>query len=281
MKKIKKVKSLKNKKQKKEKKWYMWLKNNIIENEKEISKKEKNRRLIVSLFAIFCFFVVFFSTAVIDYSYAIKRNSAPFLVITYKEKYSQKTIYYGVFYKAWKCDNGDTRVNFSPYKNKIPYCEIKINYDKNGIYTNPNKVKMTASQISIINKFYKDDINFFKTSQDLEKAYTISKAINQVWWVRTKSEVVLNDDPNIEIAIFGKYYFKDGVEAWETQHNDPKYYKCIKKSGADYVFAEYNEIDKTCEEKWNKLKLDKEICEIAMQSTDLIRKLVIISQLCK
>ena len=152
------VKSVKDEKaqeviESKEENWHEWLKNNIIENEEKYSKEYKSRRLIVALFMVFCFFTVLFSAAIADYNYAYRNNKAPFFAIKTRDEYKQATVYYGIFYKAWECDNGISKVNFARFKTEISYCELVPKYDSNGYYVNPNGVKITKSQMNIIKNY--------------------------------------------------------------------------------------------------------------------------------
>lgn len=266
---------------KKSDKWYIWLKNNIIENEKEMSRTDKNRRLKISVFAIFCFIVVLLSTSIIDYSTAMKNDSEPLFVIKIKNNHKQATIYYGTFYKAWKCDNGESTVIFGRYNSELGYCKLEPKYDVNGIYTNPYGVRITKSQMNIIKNYYFDDFINIKNDTELVNAYKISTALNNIWWVKTKSETVLNNDSSIELAIFGRTYMKDGIETWELQYTDTNYYKCVKLQDDKYVFSTYNAYNKTCGNDWKALTLDSVSCELAKNDTEFISKLVTISKLCK
>lgn len=261
--------------------WYKWIKNNIIENEKNISKEAKNRRLIISLFAIFCFFVVLLSTSIIDYSMATKKNTRPFFVIELKDNFKQTTIYYGMFYKAWKCDNGDDIVHFGRFNSELSYCVLEPKFNKDGIYKNPHGVEITKSQMNIIKNYYFDDFVNIKNKKELENAYKISKALNDVWWVSTKSEKTLNEDSSISIAIFGKTEKKDGIESWSLQYSDKTYHKCMKQLDNKYVFSEYLPNNNTCSNNWKSLSLDKEICELSKNNTKFVSELVIISKLCE
>ena len=265
----------------KEEPWYIWLKNNIIENEEKYSKEYKNRRLVVALFMIFCFFSVLFSTAIIDYNYAYRRNGEPVFVIRKRDEYKQATIYYGMFYKAWKCDNGFEHINFARYKTKISYCSLVTSYDEDGVYTNPNGVKISQSQMNVIKNYYYDDYVYFKTAKDLENAYTISKEIDKIWWVRKSSDEVIDNDDSIGLAIFGKIETANGVDEWKLQYNDPEYYRCVKNVDGSNVFAKYNHLDNTCDTSWESLSLNEDTCNLIDSSSEFVQNLVKLTGLCK
>ncbi len=261
--------------------WYIWLKNNIIENEEKLSKKDRHRRLIISLFAVFCFFSVLFSTFIIDFSISNKRKEIPYFTITKREKYKQLTAYYGMFYKAWKCDNGDTSINFGRLRDKMDNCLIDVNYDDEGFFTNPNKVKMTESQINIIKTYYFDKYINFKSKEELENAYKLSKAINKVLWINANKNEIINNDEAVILAIFGKEEIKDGIESFSLQYDDTRYHKCLKNVGGEYLISNYIYSSNLCENTWENLKLSKDICELAKESTTFIKNLAPIIDYCK
>ncbi len=261
--------------------WYEWLKNNIIENEKKYSKEYRNRRLVVALFMIFCFFTVLFSAAVTDYNYAYKTNKVPFFVIKTRDEYKQATVYYGMFYKAWKCDNGLTKINFSRFKTKIAYCEYIPKYNSDGYYINPNGIKISKSQMNIIKNYYFDDYVYFKTNEELENAYKISNEINKIWWVKKETNMLVDNDESISLAIFGKVESVDGVDEWKLQYDDPKYYKCMKNIGEVNVFANYNYLDNTCDTYWETLSLTEDTCMLAQNSSNFVKSLVELTEICK
>ena len=261
--------------------WYIWLKNNIIENEEKYSQEDKYRRLAVSLFMVLCFFTVLFSAAIADYNYAYKSGKTPVISIRVRDEYNQATIYYGMFYKAWKCDNGITSVNFSRFKTKITGCSLVANYDESGVYTNPYGVKITKSQMNVIKNYYYDYYVYFKNSSELENAYKISKEINKVWWVRKQPDKPINGDESIGLAIFGKVDVVDGVEEWNIQYDSPEYYKCVKNIDGSNVFATYNHLDNTCENDWKNISLSGGTCSLAANSSEFVKNLVKLSGLCE
>lgn len=264
------------KKEVKKEKWYVWLKNNIIENEKEYSKEDKRRRLIVSLFAFFCFLVVLFSTAIIDYTYSSRNNKTPLFVLRARNNYKQVTLYYGLFYKAWKCDNEYDGVNFGRYNSEISYCALVAEYDENDVYTNPNGVKITRDDMNRIRNYYYDEFVNFKNEEELENAIKISDAINKIWWVR-KDDATVNE-PNAIIGVFGKME-SDG---WKLQYGNPEYYRCVKKINEINIYSEYNYLDNTCGDSWETLTLDEKICSLAKnKSPEFINNLVIGTGFCK
>ena len=273
-------KTFKSKKKAEKRDLIKWIKTNVIENEKEFSKANKNRRLFTSLFAVLCFCVVVFSTAIIDYTNAVKRETTPFFVIKGRNEYKQATIYYGAFYKAWKCDNGSSTVTFGRYKNELTYCPVEPVYDEQGVYTNPNGVKITRSQMNNIKEYYRDEFVYFENEGELEIALNLSTAINKSRWVKTKSEVVLNGDPTIEIAIFNALEEKDGIQSWERQYTNTKYHKCVKSKDDDYFFSNYDPVNMTCEGEWTKLKLDDTTCLLASKSVKFVSEFVTITKLC-
>ena len=265
----------------KEEKWYEWLKNNIIENEEKYSREYKNRRLIVALFMVFCFFTVLFAAAIADYNYAYRSKSEPFFAIKTRDEYKQATVYYGIFYKAWKCDNGLTNINFSRFKTEITYCKLVPKYNSDGLYINPNGVKITESQMNIIKNYYFDDYVYFKNSEELENAYSISKAINKIWWVKKETNMLVDNDESISLAIFGKVESVDGVDEWKLQYDDPKYYKCIKDIDGVNVFTNYNYLDNTCDTYWETLSLTEDTCMLAQNSSNFVKSLVELTEICK
>ena len=230
---------------------------------------------------VFCFFTVLFAAAITDYNYAYRSKSAPFFAIKTRDEYKQATIYYGIFYKAWKCDNGLTSINFSRFKTKISYCKLIPKYDSDGYYTNPNGVKITESQMKIIQNYYFDDYVYFKTNEELERAYKISKEINKVWWVKKETDTLVDSDESISLAIFGKVENIDGIDEWKIQYDDPKYYKCVKNDNGVNVFTNYNYLDNTCDTNWENLSLSPETCVLARKSSEFVKKLVGLTGLCK
>lgn len=262
-------------------KWYVWLKNNILENEEKYSKKYKNRRLLVSLFAVFCFFAVLFSVFIIDFSNSIKNNKVPYFSIQKRNEYKQVTLYYGLFYKAWRCDNGNTALTYGKYNDDIGYCDIVPKYDENGVFVNPNKVKMTQSQINIIKTYYFDNYIYFKSEKELVDAYKLSSALNKILWINGKQDGIINNDETVELAIFGKVENKDGVDSFSFQFNDPYYHECVKKLNGEYLVSNYNYSTNTCGASWETLSIDKDTCKIAKNSTEFIQNLAPIIDYCK
>ena len=259
----------------KKEKWYVWLKNNIIENEEKYSKEDRNRRLLVSLFAIFCFVVVLLSTCIIDYNYATQNNTIPMFVVIKRDEYKQATIYYGAFYKAWRCDNGYNNIIYGRFSSEVSYCKLEASYNDNGIYTNPNGVEISKAQMNAIVNYYYDEFINFKTQKDLDNAIKISNAINRIWWVRSQS-IAINEQ-NASIAIFGKME-SDG---WKLQYNNNEYYKCVKNVNGINIFSDYNYLDNTCGSVWETLTLDDQTCELAKNNNSVIKDLVINAGYCK
>ena len=266
--------------EKKEENWYEWLKNNIIENEEKYSKEYKNRRLVVALFMIFCFFTVLISAAIADYNYAYRNNKTPFFAVRTRDEYKQATVYYGIFYKAWKCDNGLIKVNFSRFKTEVAYCELVPKYNSEGYYVNPNGVKISESQMNIIKNYYFDDYVYFETDEELENAYKVSKEINKIWWVKKETDTLIDNNESISLAIFGKVENTNGVDEWRIQYEDPKYYKCMKNINGVNVFTNYNYLDNTCDMYWETLSLSKETCSLAKSGSSFVKSLVELTDIC-
>lgn len=276
-----KVEKVVEKSEPKEEKWYVWLKNNIIENEEKYSREYKNRRLIVALFMVFCFFTVLFSAAIADYNYAYKNNKTPFFSIKTRDEYKQATVYYGIFYKAWECDNGLTGVNFSRFKTEIAYCELVPKYNADGYYVNPNGVKITESQMNIIKSYYFNDYVYFKTDKELEDAYNISKEISKIWWVKKDTDLLIDGNEEIGLAIFGKVENINGVDEWKIQYDNTEYYRCVKNLDGVNIFTNYNYLDNTCDTIWETLSLNEETCTLIKDSTEFVNNLVNLTELCK
>ncbi len=267
------------KKEVKKEKWFVELKKFLLEDEKNYSKEYKRYRNMVTIFAIICFFAVLLSTSFIDYSRAYVSKTMPYFVIRSKNEYKQATIYYGLFYKAYKCDNGDKAVKFGTYNLNIEDCKIVVSYDEDGYYTNPNGIKMTNKQINTIKTYY-NYYNEFETEEELVEAYKISTAINKIWWVQKNEVLMMDGTTPVYTAIFNKLIEKEGEYLWELQYNDSQYYKCVKYENNIYQFSEYNAGKNTCDASWKPLKLNEEECVSAKTSSSFIKDLVRITNLC-
>ena len=263
-----------------EENWYSSVKKDIIEHEKKYTKENKYRNLFVYAFAVFCFLVVLVSTIIIDFSSGLRNNTVPYFTIKTRDEYKQVTIYKGLFYKVWQCDNGNTELSYGRLGSNINYCEIIPTY-KQGYFTNPNKIKMTESQVSVIKKYYFDNYIYFKTKKEVTDAYELSKKLNNVWWIKKEQTEIINNDESVELAIFGKTVLKDGVETFEIQYNDLSYYKCAKKVNNVNIFSKYYPATNSCGTTWETVTLDESACSIASDSTDFIQKLVEIAGYCE
>lgn len=271
----------KTKKPAKKDKWHVWLKNNIIENERKYSKQYRFRRVIVSLFSVFCFLVVLFSVLITDFSNSYRNNKIPYFTFKKYDEYNQVTKYFGLFYKIYICDNGKKTPTYIRITDKVGYCEIIPKYDENDIFINPNKVKISKSEVNIIKNYYFDNYIYFKSEKEVQNAYKISNAINKVWYIKKEVNEIINNDETVELAVFGKVEKINGIEEFKIQYNDPNYYKCIKQVGDKTLFSKYNYKDNTCESLWNIQYLDKESCKLIYNSTEFIKDFVKITNLCK
>lgn len=265
----------------KKEKWYISLKKKMLEDEKQFSKNQIRGRNLTALAAFICFLAVFLSTAFLDYSRAYKGTTTPVFVIRHQNEYKQATVYYGIFYKAWVCDNGDEAIKFGSYSSEINNCSIVVSYDTNGYYTNPNGIKMSKQEINTIKTYFYDYFNEFKAEKEFEDAYKISKAINEVWWVKNVETLTLDDGSIANMAIFNKLVNKNGEYLWELQYENPEYQKCVKSQNDEYVFALYDIQTKKCGSEWKHLNLSDSVCKLTKTSIKYVKDLVRITKLCE
>jgi hypothetical protein len=140
---------------------------------------------------------------------------------------------------------------------------------------------MSKSQVNIIKTYYFDNYINFKSKKELENAYKLAKSINKVLWVNGDQKEIINNDESVVLAIFGKEEIKDGVDNFSLQFDDSYYHKCVKQLNGEYLVSTYNYSDNTCGSSWEKLTLSKEVCEIAKNSTEFIKKLAPVMDYCK
>lgn len=265
----------------KKEKWYINFKKTIIKEEAEFSRRAKRSRNVIAVLAFLCFFAVFLSTSFIDYSRAYKTNTAPYFALELRDKYKQATVYYGPFYKAWECDNGEKAIQFGSFGSDINNCKIIVNYDSKGYYTNPNGIKISEKQIDTIKLYYYDKFNNFESKLELDDAYKLSKALNEVWWVQNNSTILLKDGTTSNIAIFNSIIEKSGKYFWELQYDNSEFFKCVKNLNGLYVFSDYDSKNNVCGTDWEPLKLSKDVCKLVDDSPTIIRDVVEITELCE
>lgn len=265
----------------KKEKWYINLKKKMLEDQKEMSKKNLRDRNFIALAALICFLAVFLATCFLDYSRAYKSSVAPLFVIRHKDDYKQAEVYYGIFYKAWTCNNGEKSIQFGVYSSEINNCSIVVSYDKDGYYENPNGIKMSKKEINTIKTYFYDYFNEFKTEKELENAYKISKAINEVWWVKNVEPITLDDGSTANMAIFNKFVNNNGEYLWELQYDNEEFHKCVKNQNNEYVFSEYDQESQKCGTEWKHLNLSKSICSLTKTSIKYVKELVSITKLCE
>lgn len=227
-------------------------------------------------YIIFCAVVVFISFTIIDFSISQRYKAAPTFAIKKVNKEKQSTIYYGLFYKAYKCNN-QKEYTFLNYGTEDSTCSIVLVYN-NDIYTNPYSVEMTREEIGTIYKYYSENINSYKTREEFEKDYAKAEEFSKNWWV-TENISIETSLGEANVAIFSKLEEVDGNYKWVTQYDNNDYKKCVLKSeDGTFLFSDY--IDGECYEKWSNIKLSSNFCKLIKDDNSLIKTAVTISKMC-
>ena len=251
------------------------LKREIRESEQLLTNEKNIRKIGTIIFLIFSFIVILLSICLIDYSNSSLKTIPPKFAIKVNDKTKQITKYYGLFYKAWSCDANGI-INYSLYTSDIPHCELRIVYDENGIYTNPNNLKITKSQIDSLYRYYSESINYWKTQEELDNALFISNEFSSKLWVKKEEPIKTISGDEVYVAIFSKLT----DNGWISQYSDESYYKCMKIVDEENIlFSEYN--SGNCETKWTKLVMSEKFCKIIKSDNSLIKTVVELNNLCK
>ena len=128
------------------------------------------RKLIIILICFISIFLIVF----IDYSVAKSNKNKPLFSIKKVNEDEQVEVYYGLFYKSYKCLSDEeiyvTKNIFSNINNN--FCPKKYTIDfKNGYYINNNNVKISKEDYEKLNQFYSVDRIIDMTEDDLKEAF--------------------------------------------------------------------------------------------------------------
>ncbi len=256
------------------------LKKEIRESEKILNNEKNVRKTGFIFFTVFCFIVIILSITLIDYSNASLKNTEPKFAIKSIDKSKNVTNYYGVFYKAWKCNDTDDILIFVTYNTESPTCSYTVTYDTEGYYTNPYGIKISKEQMASIYNYYKDYLNEWKKESDLADAYTLSNEFNKIWWVKKEDTIKLEDGTEAGVAIFNKLINNNDEYSWEIQYLDESYYKCVRNSETNvYEFSDYD--NGFCTGEWKKLSLNENVCELVKNDKSFIKDIVNNGKLCE
>lgn len=110
----------------------------------------------------------------IDYKLALNNKTKPLFSIKENIQEDQVEIYYGLFYKLYKCLAEDEHYIstsiFSNYKKNICPKSFKLNFE-NGYYINKNNIRIEKENFEHLKNFYSiDEINNM-TQDDINNAY--------------------------------------------------------------------------------------------------------------
>ena len=218
--------------------------------------------LIVLLLAGFYFF---------DYIRVTKYDKNPIIAIKVKDDENQLTIYKAIFYKVWVCDykNKDNKEVFvvGSYNDYPPECTKSINFT-NESYTNPNGIKISASDYQTIANFYDvDTINTWTKDSDLVDALYVSNELGKRFFNLKENGAFTYLNEIVNIAIFYDLSDNDGVKLWQPMTNDQNYYYCVKQdSNNKYLFSKYQ--NGTCDGIWNYKTFTEKWCNLALKEKD-------------
>lgn len=118
--------------------------------------------------------ILIFSILFIDFLVAKSNKNKPIFSIKKVNEEEQVEVYYGLFYKSYKCLSDEeiyvTKNIFSNINNN--FCPKKYTIDfKDGYYINNKNVKISKVAYEKLNQFYSVDKIINMTENDLEEAF--------------------------------------------------------------------------------------------------------------
>ena len=222
---------------------------------------------VIFLYILFSI-ILFASALVIDYSVSKIYGRRPVFAIKHVNDKEQYTVYNGLFYKMWICNNEINNFRMGKEDKDAPVCHKIIILDENNEFINSNNIKITQKEYTILNPYYTYDlINEFATEEEVNNALLIAKEIHEKDFTTKEGYTVIHNKQKLNIAIFKEFVeTQNGIFEWRRALDNEEYHYCFKYNSdqTEYLFSKYN--NGTCEEDFKELVYPENWCQLLKEN---------------